>query len=104
MIRWKNASKDDLKRLKAIKILCSSHPSLIDFLFDPVKPRLSDTPGNLKENMGHLSGGEKTLILIAMDIWGTYGGFHFDDLYTHLSPKSLHNCIKALAHITSSQS
>lgn len=104
MIQWKNASRDDLKRLVAIKILCGSHPGLVNFLFDSVKPRLSDTPENIKEKMGHLSRGEKTLLLIAMDIWGTYGGIHFDDLYTHLSPKSFHNCIKALAHIQNPQS
>ena len=104
MIQWKSPSEDDLKRLEAIKILCGSSTELIDFLFDPVKSRLLDTPENLKDKMGCFSQGEKTLLLVAMDIWGTYGGIHFDDIYTNLSPQSFHNCIKALAHITNPQS
>ena len=68
MIKWKNPSEDDLSRLEAIKILCGSHPWMIDFLFHPSKPRLSNTPERLKEKMSCFSQGEKTLILVAMDI------------------------------------
>ena len=104
MVKWKNASQDDLKRLRSIKILFGHKTDLIDFIFHPLKPRLSYTPENLKEKMKCFGTGEQTLILIAMDIWGSYGGIHFDDLYTNLSLESLHNCMKALAHITNRQS
>ena len=99
MINWKHASKDDLKRLKAIKIILDEHEKLLDFLFHPAKACLASSPESLKEKMRCFSSGEQVLLLIAMDVWGTYGGIHFDDLYTSLSDKSLKNCIKALSYV-----
>lgn len=100
MIKWNSASKNDVKRLTAIKILFDGQPNLINFIFHPLKPKLAKTHEKLKEEMLSFSSGEQTLILVAMDIWGTYGGIHFDDLYTRLSPRAFNNCMKALALMT----
>ncbi|PIP91030.1 MAG: hypothetical protein COV38_16660 [Bdellovibrionales bacterium CG11_big_fil_rev_8_21_14_0_20_38_13] len=99
MLKWKNPSNDDQKRLRAITILLDNDERLVRFLFHPTKSQLSMTPEILREKMKSFSSGEQTLLLIAMDIWGTYGGIHFDDLYTNLSPDSFKNCITALAFI-----
>ena len=99
MLKWSNISNDDQKRLNAIIILLGNDERLVRFLFHPTKSKLSIAPEILKEKMRCFSSGEQTLLLIAMDIWGTYGGIHFDDLYTNLSPSSFKNCINALAYI-----
>ena len=99
MLKWTNTSKDDQKRLKAITILLDNDERLVRFLFHSTKSQLSTTPEILKAKMKCFSSGEQVLLLIAMDIWGTYGGIHFDDLYTNLSPSSFKNCITALAFI-----
>ena len=99
MLNWKNASNHDLKLLKAIKMLFGDDEKFLNFLFHPTRSKLSDSPENLKERMACFSSGEQLLLLVAMDIWGTYGGIHFDDLYTKLCPQSLQNCLHALAYL-----
>ncbi|POB14794.1 hypothetical protein [Halobacteriovorax sp. DA5] len=99
MLKWKEPSNDDVKRLQAISILLGKDMRLIRFLFHPTKSRLAASSETLKEEMKCFSSGEQTLLLIAMDIWGTYGGIHFDDLYTNLDPNAFKNCINALAFI-----
>jgi len=99
MLKWKEPSNDDLKRLKAISILLGDDERFIRFLFHPRKSRLASSPETLKNEMKCFSSGEQTLLLIAMDIWGTYGGIHFDDLYTNLDPNAFKNCINSLAFI-----
>ncbi|PIQ68548.1 MAG: hypothetical protein COV91_03405 [Candidatus Taylorbacteria bacterium CG11_big_fil_rev_8_21_14_0_20_46_11] len=99
MLKWKDPSNDDLKRLRAISILLGEDERLIRFLFHPTKSRLAFSPQTLKRKMKCFSSGEQTLLLIAMDIWGSYGGIHFDDLYTVLDPNAFKNCINSLAYI-----
>jgi hypothetical protein len=99
MFYWKNATRDDQLRLKAISILLGEDERLIRFLFHPTKPRLATSSTSIKQKIKSFSKGEQTLLRIALDIWGTYGGIHFDDLYTNLSPTSFMNCINALAFI-----
>jgi len=98
-MNWKHACKSDLERLTAIEILFGRNRKLVDFLFHPVEAKLSASAESLKRKMNCFSSGEQILLLIAMDIWGTYGGIHFDDLYSRLDPQSFTNCIKALAYI-----
>lgn len=75
MLKWTNTSKDDQKRLKAITILLDNDERLVRFLFHSTKSQLSTTPEILKAKMKCFSSGEQVLLLIAMDIWGTYGGY-----------------------------
>lgn len=99
MIRWKNPSQDDLIRLRAIQIMFGDEFDFTEFLFHPKQPRLSDSSKNLKEAMRSFSSGEQVLILIAMDIWASEGGIHFDDLYRKMSSRSLNHCLKAINYI-----
>ena len=100
MIQWKDASIDDLMRLRAIQIIFGDECDFTDFLFHPTKSRLADSPDNLKAAMKCFSSGEQVLILIAMDIWGSYGGgLHFDDLYQKLSLRALNRCLKAINYL-----
>jgi len=70
MLKWKEPSNDDLKRLKAISILLDDDERFIHFLFHPRKSQLASSPETLKKEMKCFSSGEQTLLLIAMDIWG----------------------------------
>ena len=99
MINWKNAHEEDLLRLEAIKILFGRETRLLDFLFHPDKPRLSASLDLIKSDMRCFSSGEQVLINIALDIWSSDGGIHFDDLYATLDYRTFRRCMKALRFI-----
>ena len=95
-MNWKNAKQDDLQKLEIIKTLLGKHIHLLDFIFHPEVPQLAGPLEIIKSDMMCFEEEEQLLILCALDLWGSCGGLHLDDLYKKLSGENFANCLKAL--------
>ena len=95
-INWKHANEEDLERLKIIESLVGDHTHLLDFIFHQERTELAGPLKVMKSDMECFEEEEQVLILCALDLWGTYGGIHLDDLYKKLSSKNFANCLKAM--------
>ena len=81
MQTWKNASQGDLRLFNKISVLLSSHPQLINFLFDKKEARLSASPDVLLNQAQGLSSGEQVLLKLSIDLWCGQGGCLVSELF-----------------------
>jgi len=70
---WPNASASEKRLFEAIRILVGDDPRLLEYLFDPIRPRLRRRAGILKEDAWNFSDGEQLLIRAALDFWSGSG-------------------------------
>ena len=92
MQTWKNASQGDLRLYNKISVLLSSHPQLINFLFDKSEARLNAAPGVLLNRAKGLSSGERVLLKLSIDLWCGQGGCLVSELFDYeqfIMPKLL---------------
>lgn len=73
-INWQSATKQEQKLLEGISILTAHREDLLRFLLDPLKPRLRQRPGILRDESWCFSHGEVLVIQAALDLWS--GGGH----------------------------
>lgn len=72
--RWKNASPNDIRLYECISLLLGYDNRLVEFVFDPERPRIRKRAGILREDAFFFSHGEQLLIRAALDFWS--GGGH----------------------------
>lgn len=66
MIEWKNAEREDRRRLAR---LLSGCPGLLERIFHPTKPETLLPLEEMRKIIGAMSSGEKLLARVALDIW-----------------------------------
>jgi hypothetical protein len=71
--RWKNASADQILLYQCISLLLGYDKRLIEFVFDPGKPKIRKRAGILREDAFFFSHGEQLLIRAALDFWSGSG-------------------------------
>ncbi len=101
MIHWNNACSSDIKLFNAITILFTHHPHLLTFLFHPSISKLNNPPHIVKKSIGHLSSGEKLLILIALDFWSSDGNASIGEINSILDDINLNAFLNALLFLRS---
>ncbi len=84
------------KTFEAIQLVFHKHPSLIDFMFEKNRKRLSDFPENLLKKAIAYSSGEYILIQVALDLWSGSGNVNLYDLLTTLDKENFKNVLNAL--------
>jgi hypothetical protein len=99
MIKWESVGKTELKLLEAIRILFSQHPYLLEFLFDPLEPKLRLAPEELLEDGYGLSSGEDVLVRVGMDIWSGSGDARIWELMEILDDQNMKNVLLALEYL-----
>ncbi len=70
---WQKTTDSEKQLLGVIRILVGDDPRLLQFLFDPIQPRLRRRAGILKEDSWNFSHGEQGIIRAALDIWSGSG-------------------------------
>ena len=98
MTVWKNASQGDKRLLHAISILLKNYPYLLDFVFDPHEPELSQSSDRLRREAGALSSGESLLVRLAMDLWNESGDVKFTEL-DRLDSSNFENVMTAVRYL-----
>ena len=101
MIHWNNACSGDVKLYKAVAILLTQYPHLLTFLFHPTIPKLNKPPHIIKHSIGHLSSGEKLLVLIALDFWSSDGNASIAEVNNILDDINLNAFLNALVFLRS---
>ena len=99
MIFWKTACDSDKKLLFAIGRLFRFHPGLLELFFDSKYPKLKEPSKKIKRNSLVLSSGERTLVLIALDIWDGSGNSNFPDIYQNLDERNFKNVLLTLGFL-----
>jgi hypothetical protein len=70
---WEDARPADKKLFEAISLVCEKSPRLLDFLFDPNKPKLNRTPSELLNMARGFSSSDFLMVRIALDFWSGSG-------------------------------
>jgi hypothetical protein len=96
MDRLKNAGKVEQKLFTAINYFLCRHPKLLDFVFDPKKPRLRKPPEKLLIEGRYLSSGEYLMVRVAMDLWSGSGNAKVYELIENLDPENFKRVLKAI--------
>ena len=96
MSKWKTACKSDRRLLKAMQILFSNHLNLLAFVFDENEPRLRRSPEELLSESNALSGGEQTLVRVAIDLWSEYPCSQLSDIVARLEADNFYQVLKTL--------
>ncbi len=96
MIHWKDATKSNLRLLKAICIVFRKHPKLLSFLFDPHSPVLRAQPEALMKESRDFSSGEDLLVRVALDMWSGSGEAYVYELIEILDNTNLFNVLEGL--------
>jgi hypothetical protein len=81
MICWKNASRSERRQLEAIATFLSHSPHLVDFLFDPVLPKLNDSPERLLAAASGLPSGDFLLVRLALNLWCEAAGLEVHEIF-----------------------
>ncbi len=95
MKAWKNCPNDD-KCFKVISTALQSKPQLLDFIFDPLVPRVNFTRQTLPGALDGLSHGEKILVRVALDFWNSTGDATLWEIIEVLGRQDQINLIDAL--------
>ncbi len=96
MINWPKANVVERRLLQAISNIFSESPKLLDFLFDPEKPKLRAMPEVLLLEAEDFSAKEDLLIRVALDMWSGSGSAEVWELLEYLDNASLIRVAKAL--------
>jgi hypothetical protein len=94
MYSFKDA--DEQKLFMAIHAFLKNYPKLLEFVFDPQKPRLRRDPEELLREGRGLSSGEYLLIKIALDLWNASGNTRIHELIETLDPGNFERVMKSL--------
>ena len=93
---WPNAPKVESKLFKAISLVFKHHPYLLDFLFDPQKPRIRMEPVELLAQSEAFSAGEDLLVRVALDLWSGGGNACIWELIEILDDRNLRSVTTSL--------
>jgi hypothetical protein len=96
---WESASTGDQRLRTIIFHLLDSDKRLMDFLFDPEKPRLRKRAGVLKEDAWCFSHGEQILIRTALEIWCGSGHVFLWELLESLDDRNLRRVLKGIEEV-----
>jgi hypothetical protein len=99
MNSWINASESDRRIFKAIEVLLTNHPKLLDFLFKKEEALLSSSPQLIKRKSRCFSSGEQVLIQIALDIWSGSGKAKFLDILNRLDIENTNHLILTIQYL-----
>ena len=97
MQSWQNASSSELVFGQAVARVFRNHPNLLDFLFEPERPRLRCAPEDMLRQIRGLSSSEQILIRIALDIWSGSGNAKLWQIMETLDDGNFANVLDALA-------
>ncbi len=79
-IKWRGDDERGLALYRAIAILLGGNQELIQFLFDPEKPRLRRRAGILRDDAWKFSEEDQLKIRVALDLWSGSGHVHLWEL------------------------
>jgi hypothetical protein len=99
MNSWVNPGECDRRVFRAIEILLSNHPQLLDFLFKKKEALLSSSPQSIKRKSRCFSSGEQILIQIALDIWSGSGKAKFLDIVNRLDIENINHVISTMQYL-----
>ena len=96
MESWREATRTERRQYRIICLIFSNHPKLLEFFFDPEKPRVRFEPMDMLKGAGCFSSGEQVLIRVALDVWSGSGNAKIWQLLEKLDHDNFSNVLKAL--------
>ena len=98
-MNWDTASSGDKKIREIIFRLLGLNKHLLDFVFDPERPRLRGRAGILKEDSWCFSYGEQILIRTALEFWSGSGHVFLWELMETLDDENLKRVLRAIEEV-----
>ena len=99
MLNWHKPGRAERRMMESLNIIFTGHSKLLEFLFEPDRPKLRQEPEILLRHAAGFSGGERILLRIALDLWCGAGGVSLWHLIEHLDDDSYTNTLVGLRHL-----
>jgi hypothetical protein len=100
---WQTASEGDLRLIEAISLALGNHDKLLEFLFDPKRPRLASDPDDLLERSRCFSSAERVLVAVAIDIWSQSANAPLWQVIYKLDAENFSNVVLSLQYLAANQ-
>jgi hypothetical protein len=94
--QWKNASVNQILLYQCISLLLGYDKRLLEFVFDPEKPRIRKRAGILRDDAVFFSDEEQLLIRAALDFWSGSGHLALWEMLESWDCKTWNRFIRAL--------
>jgi hypothetical protein len=94
---WPNASVREIVIRQCISLLLDYDQRLIDFIFDPARPRIRKRAAILIEDAWAFSHGEQLLIRAALDLWSGSGHLQLWEMLETWDDASWARFVRAIA-------
>ena len=94
---WQGATKSDHQLFFVIKIIFRNHPNLLQFFFEPERPRVRFEPMEMRKRARCFSSGEELLVRVALDIWSGSGNAKIWQIIEILDSGNFSNVLEALS-------
>lgn len=96
MFLYPSGLLDTDPRHRALSLLLANDPALLDFVLDPTRRRLRQSPRRLRRDARNFPSGERILVRIALDLWNGSGRARLADVVRRLDPVRLEGFLLAV--------
>ena len=98
-ISWKDAQDVERKLFETISLLLGDNANLLQFLFDPTRPKIRKRPGLLRDDSWVLNHGEQLLVRAALDFWSGAGHLQLWEMLETWDTPTWTNFIRAVSRL-----
>jgi hypothetical protein len=99
VLNWDKAGRAERRMMESLNLMFSGHGKLLEFLFEPDRPKLRQEPEILLSLAGGYSSGERILIRVALDIWCGAGEVRLWDIIEKLDDECYAQVLRGLGHL-----
>lgn len=99
MLNWENTNRYQRRMQGTLNEVFRYSPRLLEFLFDMERPQLRLDPEWLLIEAETLSGGERTLIRVGLDLWNGTGRVSLWDIIERLDVYNFQGVVSGLRHL-----
>ena len=99
MLSWHSPGRAERRMMESLNFIFTGHSKLLEFLFEPDRPKLRHEPEILLHHAMGFSRGEQILLRVALDLWCGAGEVRLWQMIEHLDDGSYGNALTGLRHL-----
>ena len=99
MLDWQGTGRSERRMMESLNLIFAGHSKLLEFLFEPDRPRLRQAPEILLDQASGYSSGESILIRVALDLWSGSGDVLLWEIIEKLDERTFAGVIAGLGYL-----
>ena len=100
MLSWTKLGRAERRMMGSLNLIMHDHSKLLEFLFEPERPRLRQEPEILLSEASGFSRGEQILVRVALDLWCGAGSVQLWQMIERVDDETYFNTLSGLRHLS----